>query len=145
MKPVAVDPEHVLDHLADLVARFQRDTGINAHFVSETDELALPPGACEQVVRIVQEALANVRKHSGARNVLVRVSAPSGFWKFEVDDDGRGFEFTGRYSHAELDSRRKGPVMIKERVRAIGAQLAVESDPGHGARVEVRLPRRSNG
>ena len=87
----------------------------------------------------------NVRKHSGARNVIVRVSATDGEWKFEVDDDGRGFEFAGRRSQAELDLERKGPVVIKERVRSIGGRLAVESDPGQGARVEVRLSRRIHG
>jgi signal transduction histidine kinase len=145
VKPVAIDPRHVLDHLASLVERFQRDSGITAHFVSEIDELTLSPQCCEEVVRIVQEALVNVRKHSGARNVLVRVSATDGEWTFEVDDDGRGFEFAGRRSQAELDRERKGPVVIKERVRSIGGQLTVQSDPGRGARVEVRLPRRSDG
>jgi signal transduction histidine kinase len=145
LKPVSIGPRHVLDHLAYLVERFQRDSGIAAHFVSEIDDLALSPHVCDEIVRIVQEALVNVRKHSGARNVLVRVSAAGGDWKFEVDDDGRGFEFAGRYSQAELDLERKGPVVIKERVRSIGGRLTVESDPGKGARVEVRLSRRTNG
>jgi signal transduction histidine kinase len=145
VKAVSIDPRHVLDHLASLVERFQRDSGITAHFVSEIDELTLSPQCCEEVARIVQEALVNVRKHSGARNVLVRVSATDGEWTFEVDDDGRGFEFAGRRSQAELDRERKGPVVIKERVRSIGGQLTVQSDPGRGARVEVRLPRRSDG
>jgi signal transduction histidine kinase len=86
----------------------------------------------------------NVRKHSGAGNVLVRVSATDGEWTFEIDDDGRGFEFVGRRSQAELDLERKGPVIIKERVRSIGGRLTVQSDSGRGARVEVRLPRRAH-
>jgi signal transduction histidine kinase len=145
MKTVPVDPKHVLEHLAKLVEQFQRDSGIASHFVSEIDELTLSPHVCEEVVRIVQEALVNVRKHSGARHVLVRVSAPDGFWKFDVDDDGRGFEFAGRRSQRELDVERKGPLIIKERVRAIGGSIAVESDPGHGARIEVWLTRRPRG
>jgi signal transduction histidine kinase len=143
VKAVSIDPRHVLDHLASLVERFQRDSGITAHFVSEIDDLTLSPQVCEEVVRIVQEALVNARKHSGARNVLVRVGATDGEWTFEVDDDGRGFEFTGRRSQAELDLERKGPVIIKERVRTIGGRLTVQSDPGRGARVEVRLRRRT--
>jgi signal transduction histidine kinase len=141
VKPVAIDPRHVLDHLASLVERFQRDSGITAHFISEIDELALSPHVCDEIVRIVQEALVNVRKHSGARHVLVRVGATDDEWTFEVDDDGRGFEFAGRHSQAELDVERKGPVLIKERVRSIGGRLTVDSDPGQGARVEVRLSR----
>jgi signal transduction histidine kinase len=135
----------ILEHLADLVGQFQRQTGIAAHFVSEIDEVSLSPRVSAEIARIVQEALVNVRKHSGARNVLVRVSAPAGYWKFEVDDDGRGFGFAGRYSQADLEIGRKGPVVIRERVRAIGGTLALESAPGQGARVEVWLPRGIHG
>ena len=145
MKTVSVDPKFVLDHLASLASEFQRDTGIVAHFVSEVAELDLSPPVCDEIVRIIQEALVNVRKHSGARNVIVRVGVGDGFWKFEIDDDGRGFEFTGRRSQAELDSERKGPVIIKERVRSIGGELAVESNPGRGARLEVWLRQRTHG
>jgi len=60
-----------------------------------------------------------------------------------VDDDGRGFEFAGRRSQAELDLERKGPVIIKERIRSIGGTLAIESNPGRGARLEISVPRRS--
>ena len=145
MKPPLIEPEQLLDYLADLVERFQRQSGIEAHFVSEIDEIALSARVCGEIARIVQEALVNVRKHSGAQNVVVRVSAPPGYWKFEIDDDGRGFGFAGRHSHADLEVARKGPVVIKERVRSIGGTLAVESTPGQGARVEVWLPRHVNG
>jgi signal transduction histidine kinase len=145
MKPPSIDASQILDYLAELVARFEQQSGIAAHFVSEVDELTLSPHVCSEIARIVQEALVNVRKHSGAHTVLVRVSAPKGYWKFEIDDDGRGFGFMGRHSHADLEVGRKGPVVIKERVRAIGARLAVESAPGQGARVEVWLPRETNG
>ena len=145
MRTVSVDPKLVLDHLASLASEFQRDTGIVAHFISEVAELDLSPPVCDEIVRIVQEALVNVRKHSGARNVLVRVSVRDGCWKFDIDDDGRGFEFTGRKTQVELDVDRKGPVIIKERVRSIGGELAVESHPGRGARVEVWLRQRTHG
>jgi two-component system nitrate/nitrite sensor histidine kinase NarX len=145
MKTASVDPKHVLGDLALMVERFQRETGITAHFVSEVDELTLTPRVCEEIVRIVQEALVNVRKHSGAQHVVVRVRASAGSWMFEVDDDGRGFGFAGRRSQDDLDRERKGPVLIKERVRSIGGQLAVQSDPGLGARLEISVARRTHG
>ena len=145
LKPPSIEPTHILEHLADMVGRFQQQSGITAHFVSEIDELTLSPRVCGQIARIVQEALVNVRKHSGARTVLVRVSAPEGYWKFEIDDDGHGFGFAGRHSQADLEIGRKGPVVIRERVRSIGGTLAVESAPGQGARVEIWLPRNAHG
>jgi signal transduction histidine kinase len=138
--PVDPDPDHVLEHLAAIVEAFRRDTGIDAHFVSEIAELSLSPRVCDELIAIVREALVNVRKHSDARHVLVRASVVDGFVKFEVDDDGRGFGFVGRWEQQDLDVKRKGPVIIKERVRAIGGRLAIQSDPGRGACVEVRLP-----
>ena len=58
-----------------------------------------------------------------------------------MDDDGRGFPFEGTLSHAELDVGRKGPYVIKERVRALGGDLTLVTSPGGGARLEILLPR----
>jgi signal transduction histidine kinase len=141
MKPLELDPRRLQEFLVDLVERFRHETGIAAHFVSELEEIPLRPRACTEVARIVQEALANVRKHSGARNVLVRVTAGDGDWRVIIDDDGRGFPFAGRLDQSELDAARVGPVVIKERVRSIGGRLTIETSPDHGARLEIALPR----
>ena len=144
MKPLELDPRRLQEFIVDLVERFRQETGIAAHFVSELEEIPLRPRACMELGRIVQEALANVRKHSGARNVLVRVTALDGDWKVLIDDDGRGFPFTGRLGQAEMDAARVGPVVIKERVRSMGGVLTIESSP-EGARLEIALPRSSHG
>ena len=144
MKPLELDPRRLQEFIVDLVERFRQETGIAAHFVSEFEEIPLRPRACMELGRIVQEALANVRKHSGARNVLVRVTALDGDWKVLIDDDGRGFPFTGRLGQAEMDAARVGPVVIKERVRSMGGVLTIESSP-EGARLEIALPRSSHG
>ena len=65
--------------------------------------------------------------------------APSG-WRLVVDDDGQGFPFDGTLSHAELDEGRKGPYVIKERVRALGGDLTIVTSPGGGARLDILLP-----
>jgi signal transduction histidine kinase len=143
MRPLDVSPRQLLDHLADTVDRFRRDTGIRAEFVSGLDEVELPPRLCRELVRIAQEALANIRKHSGARRVLVRFGVHDAKWTLAVEDDGRGFEFAGRKSLAELDACRKGPQVIKERVRTLGGDLEIESLPGQGTRLEITFPQRA--
>lgn len=145
MRPPDLRPNELLDFLADLVERFQRETGISASFVSELPELTLPPKVCRELARIVQEALVNIRKHSGATHVLVRLAAQTGRLVLVIDDDGQGFRFEGRLDQAELDAGRKGPVVIKERVRAMGGDLAIESTPGRGARMEITLPQELRG
>jgi two-component system nitrate/nitrite sensor histidine kinase NarX len=138
LRPVELDgSEQLADILAGLVDRFRRDTGISAHFVATSGPIALPPPRALEMVRIVQEALANVRRHSRARNVLVSLTREEHTFRLVVEDDGRGFEFEGRLSGQELDQRRIGPVVIKERARLAGAELAVDSTPGAGARVEL--------
>jgi len=142
MKSMDVDAGRLLGFLADTVERFQRETGISARFLSEVDELDMPQRVCREVARIVQESLVNVRKHSQARQVLVRLDASEEGWKVTVEDDGRGFPFAGRVSLAELDAQGKGPLVIKERVRLIEGGLTIESNPGQGSRLEISIPQK---
>jgi signal transduction histidine kinase len=144
IKPLEVGPQELLEHLTHKVEKFRRETGIAARFVCQIEEVVLPARAAREVSRIVQEALVNIRKHSAAHNVLVRLSASDSSWVLTIDDDGRGFGFSGRLSQAELDASRAGPVVIKERVRALGGELAIDSRPGKGARLEISIPQRTH-
>jgi signal transduction histidine kinase len=140
LRPIELDAnEKINDVLVAIVERFRRESGISARLVVEGDALALRPEAALELVRIVQESLVNVRKHSRARNVLVRLTQDGSSHRLIVEDDGCGFEFAGRLSAPELDARRAGPAIIKERARILGATLAVESAPGVGARIELTL------
>jgi signal transduction histidine kinase len=145
IKPVDLEPGEVLEFLASAVEKFGRDTGIVARFHSELPRVRLRPRVAHEVARIVQEALVNVRKHSGAKNVLVRFGAENGSWKLVVDDDGRGFDFEGRIPSAELESMRRGPMIIKERVRSIDGNLVIESVSGGGSRLEITFPQMDSG
>jgi signal transduction histidine kinase len=142
MKTLDVDSKKLLALLTDTVERFQRETGISARFISDLDELNMPQPVCRELARIVQEALVNVRKHSQARQVLVRLGSRNGIWHILIEDDGRGFPFAGRFSQTELDTLGKGPVVIKERVRLIEGELTIESNPGSGSRLEITVPQR---
>ena len=139
MRAAEVNPEELLDVLAERVDRFRRDTGISARFVSDLQDVSLPRDTCQEIVRIVQEALVNVRKHSEARHAVVRFERRNGQWKLTIDDDGRGFPFSGRRSLNELDQAYEGPEIVKERVHAIGGDLMIESSPGHGSHLEITL------
>jgi len=141
MKAIEVDQDRLLRTLHDTVERFQRETGISARFVTDIEELDMPQRVCRELLRIVQESLVNVRKHSGARHALVRLGSTQKQWNLTVEDDGRGFPFAGRIDQEEMEQSGKGPMIIKERVRIISGQLTVESNPGQGTRVEVSVPK----
>jgi signal transduction histidine kinase len=141
MKSIDVDARRLLSVVKDAVERFQRETGISARFVTDIEKLEMPNQVCRELLRIVQEGLVNVRKHSGARHVLVRLSASPVQWSLRLEDDGKGFPFSGRFTQDELDKMGKGPLIIKERVSIIAAALTVESSPGQGTRLDIKVPR----
>jgi signal transduction histidine kinase len=145
MKSIDVDSQRLLGVLNDTVERFQRETGITARFVTEVAELDMPQRVCRELLRIVQEGLVNVRKHSGARHVLVRLGSNTERWNLIMEDDGKGFPFAGRFKQEQMEEMGKGPTIIKERVRLLAGELTVESTPGQGARLEVTVPRGGDG
>ena len=84
-------------------------------------------------MRIIQEALNNARRHSGAQNVLVSLRTEGDELVAQVEDDGRGFD---------TDATRAGigQRSIRERAATFGGKLEVESEPGKGTTVRVRAP-----
>ena len=141
MRPVDIGPHQFLDFIAQLVERFSRDTGVGVRFVSELQEVTLPATTCRELARVVQEGLVNIRKHSGAKSAIVRFGASDGVWKLVIDDDGHGFPFSGRHTLSELDRLHQGPTVIKERIRTVGGDMVIESNPGHGSRLEITVPQ----
>ena len=104
----------------------------------------LPEAAQTVVLRVVQEALQNVRKHAGAANVVVATSRTDGEWVLEVRDDGRGFD-TGAV--AARGRRNFGLKFMRERAELVGAQFEVRSRPEAGTvvRLAIPVPREENG
>jgi signal transduction histidine kinase len=145
MKSIDVDARRFLNVVRDAVERFERETGISARFVTDVEHLEMPDKVCRELLRIVQEGLVNVRKHSKARHALIRLSSSPGEWSLTLEDDGKGFPFSGRLRQDELDQKGKGPGIIKERVRLIAGALTVESSPGQGTRLEIKVPRGGEG
>lgn len=140
LKPLQVAPDQLLDHLAEQVDRFRRDSGIAARFISSADDIHLSAYACREILLIVQEALINVRKHARAAAVYVSFGRHEGGWQLNVSDDGVGFDFEGTLTDAELLKSAKGPATIKERVANLGGELSITSLPSRGSQISIRLP-----
>jgi signal transduction histidine kinase len=141
VKPVNVDAKSLRPRLMEIAQRFERDTGIRAKFVCDSSAVDIERSICDVVVRIVQEALANVRKHSCATEVSVRLDRRDGNWQLTIDDDGVGFPYSGRFSQSELKASGRGPLVIIECVDSIGGELTLESTTGRGSRLEITIPR----
>jgi two-component system nitrate/nitrite sensor histidine kinase NarX len=141
MKAIDVDSQRLLGVLKDNVERFQRETGISARFMTDLEQLDMPQRICREIVRIVQEGVVNVRKHSGARHAMVRFGCTPDKWNLTMEDDGKGFPFSGRHNMQQMKETGVGPMVIMERVSLIAGELTVESNPGQGTRLEITVPR----
>ena len=93
----------------------------------------LPREVSVELLRILQEALINARRHSGARNVEVRLRAEGGALVAGVIDDGRGFDTASTRVGVGLSAMR-------ERVEGLGGKIEVRSQPGGGTNVTVTVP-----
>jgi signal transduction histidine kinase len=127
--------EGFLAHLAEYLHTWSRLNDIECELVAPDGEIHLSDEAEIQVVRILQEALANVRQHSGARSVRVRVQESAAGLVFAVRDNGRGFDpqQPPRPGHFGLAG-------IRERAASIGGTVTIRSSPEAGTEVELRLP-----
>ncbi|MFQ6057298.1 MAG: GAF domain-containing protein [Anaerolineae bacterium] len=110
-----------------------RDGDVEPHF-APADEI--------QLIRIVQEALANVRKHAQAQRALVAFKLDGNQTEIVIQDDGRGFDAD---TVARKGGRHFGLAIMRERAESLGGALSIESQPGKGTRVIVRVPRGQEG
>jgi len=140
-RPLDLGRKSFVEYVTDLSADFERETGIVVRFIFDGGQISPPPSVAGELVRIVQEALLNVRKHSGAQNVAIGFTVSQGRWVLRIDDDGRGFNFAGRLGMTELEEKSQGPLVIRERVSTLGGELQIESKPGRGARLEIAFPK----
>jgi two-component system nitrate/nitrite sensor histidine kinase NarX len=119
-----------------LLTRFQHQTGIATELKATGAAAPLAPDDQLQVMHILQEALSNVRKHSGASKVEVVLNRGPGY-SFAVRDDGRGFDPSRPPDDA---ADHVGLRIMRERATRIGARVDVDSAPGAGTEVRLRLP-----
>ena len=121
--------------LRSTLSKFEHQTGVATSLSMAGHGLPLAPDVQIQVLHMVQEALSNVRKHSGASRVELRVRRHPR-WRFEVQDNGCGFN-QGEHSP---DSPHVGLRIMRERAQGIGARVQVQSTPGEGTTVVIELP-----
>jgi two-component system nitrate/nitrite sensor histidine kinase NarX len=128
--------EDIEPALRTTLRKFEHQSGVPATLQLHGHGLPLPPDRQVQALHIVQEALSNVRKHAAASQVEVEVWRQP-FWRFEVRDDGRGFDPAHPPRSADM---HVGLRIMRERAEQLGAQLSVQSRPGGGTVVTLQLP-----
>ncbi len=128
------------DVLREYVDRWKEQSEISTQLVVDGD-LVMPSGIELQLVRIIQESLANVRKHAKATTARIEVRRRSGRLLLTVSDDGVGFPQAGR---SRSVFPRFGLSTMRERAESIGGAFSVDSTPGAGTVVKVEVPLPAN-
>ena len=137
LRPPILDDYGLPGALRWYVEQFVRRTGVPTSVVEQGSSRRLPRASEETLFRIAQEALGNVAKYACAGKVTVTIDTESDVTRLTIADDGCGFDPSA--CEAPAKGTGWGLMIMRERATAIGAELVVDSVPGHGTRVIVTL------
>jgi signal transduction histidine kinase len=134
LRPSMLDDLGLMAALGWLVRDVKRSSGIEVKAEIDPSLDNLPDAECTCIYRVVQEAMTNAARHSGASRIDVVIGFSGAEAIGSVADNGEGFE--------ALERRRAGLGLIgmEERLRELGGNLRVVSSPGAGTRIEFRVP-----
>jgi signal transduction histidine kinase len=138
LRPALLDDLGLVPALQFQLEDFLRRNSIVCEFAEEGVDDHLPDGVKTCVYRVVQEALHNCEKHAGAGKVRVSVRQFPECLVLEVEDNGRGFQL----NEQRMPSRSAGLGLlgIRERAAIAGGSLVIDSAPGQGTRIALRIP-----
>jgi signal transduction histidine kinase len=135
LHPAALRHAGLVPAIRELVTQFDRRESVHASLVAEGREVDVPPDVALCVYRVTQEALHNIARHSHAREAEVRLVVSDAEVELTIRDEGVGFD--------EEEARRRGGLgltSIDERVRLVSGTVNVNTSPGHGTQIVVRVP-----
>lgn len=129
----------LLPSLAEYLRKYRLQTNVRAELIVSdgADGVRLSPAAEVQLLRIIQEALTNVRKHAHASQTWVRFETQNGWVRVTVADNGRGFD---PQALAARPSLTFGLLNMRERAETVGGTFDIRSDPEGGTQVVVKMP-----
>jgi signal transduction histidine kinase len=137
-RPAILDDFGLQQTLGWFAEQFTRQTGVQVHYEGELADGLFPPEAAIHVYRIVQEALSNVARHSGAREAWVLLGEKDDQLELEIRDNGSGFEAGPEMKRAA--GQGIGLMGMRERAEHLQGSLSIRSAPHKGTTVSVRIP-----
>lgn len=134
----------LLSAIREYMSRFKRQWGIDVElFIDESMDSKISqiisPAAEIQLLRIIQEAMTNVRRHAQATKVTINVLADEKYLHMRIEDNGQGFQIN------EVDGSHLGLNIMRERVASVEGIIKLESNPGSGTKILVQIPRQKIG
>lgn len=139
LRIASAQPGHIWGSLQEYTEKFAVQTEIPVSWegLDQAQLVSLESATETQLMRIIQEALTNVRKHAAASRVTLSIGAENGCLSVAVEDDGKGFDTADVGSDGQS---RFGLHTMRERAESVGSTLHLESVIGVGTKVTVRVP-----
>jgi signal transduction histidine kinase len=137
LRPKALEDSRLPDALAEEAARWSVTSGVTAEVRTTGDAHVLHPEVEVTLLRVAQEALANVAKHAAASRAWITLSYMGDVVTLDVRDDGAGFDPA---LAPDSDTGGFGLIAMRQRVQRLAGQLEIESEPGSGTVVSASLP-----
>ncbi|MBT3309419.1 MAG: GAF domain-containing protein [Gammaproteobacteria bacterium] len=131
-----IHQQGLIESITTISDTFRKETGINTYFQHQCDTIQLPPETEGHLLRVIQESLVNIRKHSQAQNVRILTNCLENqrFWVL-IEDDGIGFDT--EQNILPIEGEHIGLSAMQQRMEAIGGTLEIESEPGEGTRISI--------
>jgi signal transduction histidine kinase len=136
LRPKSLEGAHLSDALNQLAERFSRDCGINCTFSISRRSHKLPGDIENELYRVAQEALCNVRKHSRAASASILLSYTSGGVVLAIKDNGKGFAV----KQPEPGAHGFGLPAMCERANRLGGRMDIKSGQGSGTEIRMSVP-----
>jgi signal transduction histidine kinase len=136
LRPKSLEGAPLSDALRRLAEGFSRDCGIHCTFSASGQPHPLPEEIENELYRIAQEALCNVRKHARAGSVSILLSYGSGRVGLAIKDNGQGFTRTPRQAGAH----GFGLPTMCDRAHRLGGKMDINSRPGTGTELKLTVP-----
>lgn len=139
LRPPILDDLGLVSALRIYADRFQERTKILLALSCPDDIKRFDPKAESTVYRVIQEALTNIAKHSGAKNARIEIEKPEGALFLTISDDGKGFN-NAQGGEPGLWSSGLGIVNMRDRIEALHGQFRLTSEKGKGTSIHIELP-----
>lgn len=139
LRPMALDDLGLVPAIKKYVNLLNKEGREQVRFIIIGEEEALPRYLDTTLFRIIQEGVANIRKHASANNIDIKLEMRRDYINLSIEDDGTGFNVRRTMTN-EDDINGLGLMGIKERAKLVDGEAAIESRPGHGTRIFVKIP-----
>ena len=134
LRPIPLERHDLIDAIKLLEKQFTTNTGIPVNFKTNESEIKLPEAISSCIFRAYQEAFTNIARYAGATRVRSSFNIVKNAIIIKISDNGKGFDTTS------VESKKSfGLLGMKERVLSLGGAFKLESSPGKGTNISIRL------